>query len=178
MYIHYICIYKRCFFQWNWSRLFKQEKNNFVNPAISISSAARLLFIEERDEGISTVLYNHSKTYAGLRFVDIIQISCVCKAVAWNLYQVAVELDSWLSLENLQGWRFHRLSGGPLSAILLIDHFFPIWHYLQTHLKVCFDPQARLIIKTLSNIDSSSNSCVILRRDIIVERNMAELWRK
>lgn len=72
--------------------LSKGKNSNFVNPAVSISSTIRLVFIEEQGEAIATFLYNHSKTYAGLRLVDIIQISCLCKALAWNLQQVAIEL--------------------------------------------------------------------------------------
>lgn len=61
----------------------KQEKNNSsVNPATSVSSTAVEVFMEEQGEGIATFLYNCRKTYAGLRLVDIIQISCLCKVLA------------------------------------------------------------------------------------------------
>ena len=57
-----------------------------------MSSTAMQVFMEEQAEGIATLLYNHRKTYAGLRLADIIQISCLCNGLAWNLDQVAVEL--------------------------------------------------------------------------------------
>lgn len=96
--------------------------------------------------------------------MGIIQISCLCQAVAWNLHQVSVELDSWVSLEKLQGCgqRFHSLS----EHCHPLDWPFPPHLTLSANsLRVCFGPQARLIIKTLSSIDPSSSPCVILRRD-------------
>jgi len=69
-----------------------RKNSSSVNPAMSISSTAMQVFMEEQGEGIATLLHNHRKTYTGLRLVDVIQISCLCKGLAWNLDQVVVEL--------------------------------------------------------------------------------------